>query len=115
MKKRILLSGLALWLCATHYVLAQIDFTQYHTPASLASDLSNLGTTHPALSQAFTIGTSIESRSIQGIKISANPGVDDPAKGDVVASIHRTNGLGSNHSSPSPPGERATADRTSDR
>lgn len=84
MKTKILLTGLVLWLWATQNVLGQIDFTQYHTPAALASDLSNLATTHPTLSQMFTIGTSIEGRAIQGIKISTNPGVDDSAKGDVV-------------------------------
>src|SRR4029077_8121024 len=84
MKTRTLLTGIILWIWATQNVLAQIDFTQYHTPATLASDLSNLATTHPSLSQMFTIGTSVEGRAIQGIKISTNPGVDDSAKGDVV-------------------------------
>ena len=84
MNKRILLSAVVLWFCATKQLLGQIDFTQYHTPATLASDLSNLAAAHPTLSQMFTIGTSLEGRTIEGIKISTNPGVDDPAKGDVI-------------------------------
>ena len=84
MRKRGLLSTILLLFCATKFLVGQIDFTQYHTPASLTSDLSNLATTHPTLSQLFTIGTSLEGRAIQGIKISTNPGVDDQAKGDVI-------------------------------
>jgi len=79
-----LLSVLVLWLSAAGHLFGQIDFTQYHTPASLASDLTNLASSHASLAQMFTIGTSIEGRTIQGIKISTNPGVDDPAKGDVI-------------------------------
>ena len=70
--------------CLLSSASGQIDFTHYHTPAGLSTDLTNLAAAHPTLAQIVTIGTSIEGRPIQGIKISTNPGVDDAAKGDVV-------------------------------
>ena len=84
MKKRLVLISIILGLGAAPTICAQIDFTQYHTPTSLINDLTNLSANHPATSQLFTIGTSVEGRQIQGIKISTNPGVDDSAKGDVI-------------------------------
>jgi len=83
-KKRLVLISIVLGLGAAPATRAQIDFTQYHTPTSLTNDLTNLAANHPAPSQLFTIGTSVEGRPIQGIKISTNPGVDDSAKGDVI-------------------------------
>jgi Zinc carboxypeptidase len=83
-KKRLILFAVVLCLGAARNVRAQIDFTHYHTPTSLASDLASLAATHPANSQLFSIGTSVEGRPIQGIKISTNPAIDDPAKGDVI-------------------------------
>jgi len=83
-KKRLVLISMVLGLGAAPMIRAQIDFTQYHTPTSLTNDLTNLATNHPATSQLFTIGTSVEGRQIQGIKISTNPAVDDSAKGDVI-------------------------------
>jgi len=71
-------------LCLASSASGQIDFTQFHTPASLSSDLSGLAAAHPTLAQMVTIGTSIEGRPIQAIKISTNPGVDDAAKSDVI-------------------------------
>ena len=84
MKKRLIVIVVILWMSHTGAAYAQIDFTQYHTPASLASDLANLAANHPATSQLFTIGTSVQGRQIQGIKISTNPAVDDSSKGDVI-------------------------------
>jgi len=83
-KKRLIVIVVILWMSHTGAAYAQIDFTQYHTPASLASDLANLAANHPATSQLFTIGTSVQGRQIQGIKISTNPAVDDSSKGDVI-------------------------------
>jgi len=83
-KKRLILFAVVLCLGAASAARAQIDFTQYHTPTSLAGDLASLAGNHPATSQLFTIGNSVEGRPIQGIKISTNPAVDDPAKGDVI-------------------------------
>jgi len=83
-KKRLILIVLVVWMSNARAIFAQIDFTQYHTPASLASDLASLAANHPATSQLFTVGTSVEGRQIQGIKISTNPAVDDPSKGDVI-------------------------------
>lgn len=63
---------------------AAIDFTQFHTPAQMESEINNLAAAHPSLAQTFTIGNSLEGLPIRGIKISQNVGVDDPDKGDVV-------------------------------
>lgn len=84
MKKRLILFAVVLCLGAARAARAQIDFTHYHTPTSLAGDLASLAGNHPTTSQLFTIGNSVEGRPIQGIKISTNPAVDDPAKGDVI-------------------------------
>src|SRR5437899_11852368 len=83
-KKAMILIVLVVWMSNARAIFAQIDFTQYHTPASLASDLASLAANHPATSQLFTVGTSVEGRQVQGIKISTNPAVDDPSKGDVI-------------------------------
>src|SRR5258708_1562881 len=84
MKKLLVLTSIVLGLGTAPTIRAQIDFTQYHTPTSLTNDLTNLAANHPATSQLFTIGTSVQGRQIQGIKISTNPAVDDPTKGDVI-------------------------------
>lgn len=84
MKKRLVLISILLGLGVAPAIRAQIDFNQYHTPTSLTNDLTNLAANHPATSQLFSIGTSVEGRPIQGIKISTNPAVDDPTKGDVI-------------------------------
>lgn len=65
-------------------VRASIDFTAFHTPAQMDSELTNLATTHSSIAQIFTIGNSVEGRPIRGIKISSTVAVDDAAKGDVV-------------------------------
>src|SRR5260370_26495954 len=84
MKKLLVLISIVLGLGAAPTIRAQIDFTQYHTPTSLTNDLTSLAASHAAASQLFTIGTSVQGRQIQGIKISTNPAVDDPTKGDVI-------------------------------
>lgn len=61
-----------------------IDFTHWHNPSQVDGILTNFVATHPSLCALSTIGTSIEGRPIQALKISNAPAVNDPAKGDVV-------------------------------
>jgi Zinc carboxypeptidase len=77
---------LGLWAISASLaeVRASIDFTHFHTPAQMNSELTNLATTHSSIAQIFTIGNSVEGRPIRGIKISSAVAVDDAAKGDVV-------------------------------
>src|ERR1041384_4814871 len=77
---------LGLWTISASFVevRASIDFTAFHTPAQMDSDLTNLATTHSSIAQIFTIGNSVEGRPIRGIKISSTVAVDDAAKGDVI-------------------------------
>src|SRR5256714_778862 len=63
---------------------ASIDFSNFHTPAQMDNELTNLATTHPSIAQIFTIGNSVEGRPIRGLKISNNVAIDDATKGDVV-------------------------------
>ncbi|HET9164556.1 MAG TPA: M14 family zinc carboxypeptidase [Candidatus Angelobacter sp.] len=82
MKKYCLVFVLTVGFAAS--CAGQIDFTQFHHPATLQNDMQNLISTHPLLATGFTIGNSVNGLPIQGIKISLNPGVDDPAKGDLI-------------------------------
>src|SRR2546430_8507189 len=63
---------------------ASIDFSNFHTPAQMDNELTNLATTNPSIAQIFTIGNSVEGRPIRGLKISNNVAIDDATKGDVV-------------------------------
>lgn len=63
---------------------AQINFTQFKDSAGFAAGLVNLQTRFPSLARVITIGTSVEGRSIQGIKISDNVATSEPAEGAIV-------------------------------
>lgn len=62
----------------------QIDFTDWHTPAEINAELTNLELAHSTRAKVFTIGTSVEGRPIKGLKISDNVNVDETNEGDVV-------------------------------
>ena len=64
--------------------LDPLDFTDYHDPQRVDDALTRLHTDYPGLTQIVTIGTSVEGRPIKALKISSTPGVNDPAKGDVI-------------------------------
>jgi hypothetical protein len=63
---------------------AQIDFTDWHTPAEINTELNNLESAHPTRAKVFNIGTSVEGRTIYGLKISDNVNTDETSEGDVV-------------------------------
>jgi zinc carboxypeptidase len=63
---------------------AAIDFTNFHTPAQVQTELGNLAAAHPTIAQLVTIGTSVEGRPITALKISDNVSVEEPGEGDVV-------------------------------
>ncbi|HEU4882468.1 MAG TPA: M14 family metallopeptidase [Longimicrobium sp.] len=72
-------------LCAATPLPAQpIDFSAYHTPAQVDFEVSRFATRFPSLVQIVTLGNSLEGRPIRAIKISDNPGTDEPAEADVV-------------------------------
>jgi hypothetical protein len=72
-------------IAATPVAAQSINFSHWHDPAQIDTILTTtLPGAHPSLCAVQTIGTSIEGRPIKALKISNNPGVNDPAKGDVV-------------------------------
>ncbi len=62
----------------------QIDFTNFKGPAAVSAALTNLQTRFPALAQVITIGTSVEGRSIQALKISDNVATSEPSEGAII-------------------------------
>ena len=64
--------------------LDPLDFSDYHNPQRADDALTKLNNDYPTLTKIVTIGTSVEGRPIKALKISSNPNVNDPAKGDVV-------------------------------
>lgn len=63
---------------------AQIDFTNFKDPAGVAAALTNLQTRFPAIARVQTIGTSVEGRAIQAVKISDNVAVSEPTEGAII-------------------------------
>jgi hypothetical protein len=61
---------------------SQINFTNFHTPAQIDTELTNLASTHSNIAQISSIGNSIEMRPIRVLQIS-DPSVTG-TKGDVV-------------------------------
>lgn len=61
-----------------------IDFTNFHTPAQIDSELASLAAAHPTIAQLVTIGSSDEGRPILALKISDNVATDETDEGDVV-------------------------------
>lgn len=80
--RTILLS--ALLACAAMPAAAQIDFTQYKDPAGVAAALTNLQGRFPGLALVQSIGSSIEGRPIQAVKISDNVASSEPDEGAIV-------------------------------
>ena len=60
-----------------------IDFTDWHTPTEIYTELDNLVTAHPTMAEVISIGTSVEGRQIKCIKISDNVATDETDEGDV--------------------------------
>eukprot|EP00668_Euglena_longa_P003023 GGOE01003533.1.p1 GENE.GGOE01003533.1~~GGOE01003533.1.p1 ORF type:complete len:627 (-),score=136.14 GGOE01003533.1:115-1995(-) len=56
----------------------------YRTADVITASMQALETSHPALAKVYTIGTSVEGRSILALKLSRSPSVDDPSKPEVV-------------------------------
>ena len=77
---RLVVVGLA----AASLAAQPIDFTVWHDPAQIDAILQDFVTAHPTLCALSSIGTSVEGKQIQALKISNNPAIDDPSKGDVV-------------------------------
>jgi hypothetical protein len=75
---------LGLVLIATPAAGQPIDFTTYHTPAQVETEINRFPTRFPTLARVVTIGHSVEGRPIRAIKISDNPDVEEPAEGDVL-------------------------------
>lgn len=61
-----------------------IDYTAFHTPAQIDAELTGLATANPGVAQIFTYGTSVEGRTLRGLKISDNVAINEPAEGDLV-------------------------------
>lgn len=81
-KMKKIINILALFGLISH---AQIlSYTDYRTPAQIDAALTTLNTTYPSLTRIDVIGNSLEGRPIKVLKISNNPSIDDPSKGDVV-------------------------------
>ena len=78
------LSTIFILLAGATPAAAAIDFTNFHTPAQIDSELTNLAVTHPTIAQIFTIGNSVGGQPIRGIKISDNVGTNESDEGDVV-------------------------------
>lgn len=82
--KQIIPAAILVCLFAATPVRAQIDFSNFHTPAQVDTIMNDLVTAHPTIAKSFTIGTSWEGRQIRGIKISDNINTDEPDEGDLV-------------------------------
>lgn len=63
---------------------ANIDFTNWHTPAQMETELENLAAAHPNIAKIVEIGTSWNGNPIKALKISDWVNVDASAEGDVV-------------------------------
>jgi carboxypeptidase T len=74
-----------LLLCYGNTVICQVlNFSAFHTPAQVDASLALLASTYPTKTRIITIGNSLHGSPIKALKISSNPAVNDPAKGDVV-------------------------------
>jgi carboxypeptidase T len=61
-----------------------LTYTAFRTPAQLDAAFASLAAANPSLTTWTSIGNSLGGTPIKALKISSTPGVDDPAKGDVV-------------------------------
>jgi len=65
-------------------LLGMLSYDDYRNLTAVNDALDALHTAYPGLTAVETVGTSVDGRPIKALKISSTPGVDDPAKGDVV-------------------------------
>lgn len=84
MKTKTAVLALSALLAPAGRAATAIDFSNFHTPAQVQTEISNLVAAHPTIAQLTTIGNSVEGRPIQAIKISDGVGTNDPNEGDVV-------------------------------
>ena len=84
MSKHTGLALLATFLMLGGNPAGAIDFSNFHTPAQIDSELLNLEAAHPSIADLITIGTSVEGRPIRALKISDNVATDEPNEGDLV-------------------------------
>lgn len=63
---------------------AQIDFTNWHTPAGINTELANLAAAHSSRAMVVSIGNSVNGLPINCLKISDNVNVNETNEGDVV-------------------------------
>jgi hypothetical protein len=56
----------------------------YHTWSETVAELESLHATFPSITHLEVIGQSLEGRAIQALKISDDPGFDDPEEADVL-------------------------------
>lgn len=68
----------------TCFAAADIDFSNYHNPTQVGTEMSNLVSAYPGLASVSTIGTSVNGLPIKVIKISDNVATDEPDEGDVI-------------------------------
>ena len=61
-----------------------LSFSNFHTPSQVDAALTTLHTTYPGKTSIISLGTSYNGSPIKVLKISSNPAVNDPTKGDVV-------------------------------
>lgn len=74
----------ALSLVAVPLGAQDIDFTSFHTPAEVSSEMSRLLTRFPTLVTLVPVGTSVEGRTVTAIKISDHVATDEPDEADVI-------------------------------
>lgn len=63
---------------------AQIDFSNWHTPAGINTALASLASAHPSRAKVLSIGSSVNGLPINCLKISDNVAVNESNEGDVV-------------------------------
>ena len=61
-----------------------LTYTNYRSNNQVKAALETLHSNYPTMTSVTSIGKSIEGRDIWALKISKNPAVDDPKKGDVI-------------------------------
>jgi len=89
MRDRTLILRLAavaacVWTSDTTARALPIDFSSFHTPSQVNTILADLEAAHPTLCKVTSLGSSLEGRPINVIKISDDVTVDDAGEGDVV-------------------------------
>jgi hypothetical protein len=77
-----LLLVVVLGISASPLAAQPIDFTHWHNPSQVDGILTSFVTAHPSLCALSSIPTT--GTQIKALKISNNPAVNDPSKGDVV-------------------------------